>query len=128
MDTSKFSSVRFSSTSSPKTMSERLVQEGKPGDEERVVAKPKPLWNCVSKTVDRSPMALGSSASHSLGTHEAHSSKLDLTSAEKPVARGLSENTASSSQVWHSDAEHQYWETCGGMTKNPFCTILSHRN
>ena len=36
-------------------MSKRLTQEGKPGEEERVVAKSKPMWNEVLKTVDRSP-------------------------------------------------------------------------
>ena len=78
-------------------MSERLVQEGKPGDEERVIAKSKPLWNCVSKTVDRSPVALGSSASHSLGILTAKSSKLDSLGMVKP--RDSNENAASSSQV-----------------------------
>ena len=39
--------------------SKRLVQEEKPGEDERVVAKSKPMRNLASKTVDRSPTALG---------------------------------------------------------------------
>ena len=63
---------------------------------------------CKMKTneefaVDQSPIALGSSASHSPGTHKAQSSNLDLTGTRRPVARGMNETTASSSQVWHSD-------------------------
>ena len=43
----------------------------------------------MSKIVDWSPTALGSSASHSLGTLKAKSSNLDLTSMGEPVARDL---------------------------------------
>ena len=53
MDTSQFASSHFSSTSSAQTMSKRLIQQEIPGEDERVVAKSKPMWNLVSKTVDR---------------------------------------------------------------------------
>ena len=90
MDTSRFASCHFCWASSSQTMSKRLVQQERPGEDERVVAKSKPKWNLASETVDRSPIALGSSASHSLET--------------LPVATGLNESTASSSQVGQSDA------------------------
>ena len=59
----------------------------------------------MSKTANRSPTALGSSASNSPGTLAAQSSNLDLTSTRKPVARESNENTASSSQVRQSDVK-----------------------
>ena len=49
-------------------MSKRLMQERKAGEVERVVAKSKPVMSLVSKTVARSPVALGSSAPHTPGT------------------------------------------------------------
>ena len=85
------------------TMSKRLMQEEKPGEEERVVAKSKPMMSFLWKIVDQSPIALVSSASNSPGTLKAHSSNSDFTCPERPVARGLIENTASGSDVWHSD-------------------------
>ena len=62
------------------------MQEEKPGEEERVAAKSKPLWSLVLKTADHSPIALGSSASHSPGTLKAQSSNSDCTDTERPVA------------------------------------------
>ena len=61
----------------PKTMSERQMQEEKPGEEERVVANSKQLMSSVSKIANQSWTALGSSASNSPGTLKAHSSKTD---------------------------------------------------
>ena len=54
------------------------MQEEKPGEEERVVAKSKPMTSSVSKTANQSP-TVGSSASDSLETLEAHSSNSDRT-------------------------------------------------
>ena len=90
----------------------------------------RPMWNLVSKTVDRSPIAPGSSASHSPGTLKAKSSNLDLTSTGKLVARYLNENTASSSQVWHSDVnpDTRRGKPVEETTKNPSSTKFSHRN
>ena len=73
-----------------------------------MVANSKPMRSLVSKTADRSPIALGSSASHRAGTLKAQSSNPDLTRTGRPVARGLNENTASSSQVWHSDVNYEH--------------------
>ena len=75
----------------------------RPGKDERVVAKSKPMWNLVSQTVDRTRTALGSSASHSSRTLKAKSSNLDLTSAWKLVPRDSNKSTALRSQVWPSD-------------------------
>ena len=66
-----------------------------------MVAKSKPMMSLVSKTANLSP-TLGSDASGP-GTLGIPSSSPDRTNMEKPVAKGLNENTASSSQVWHSD-------------------------
>ena len=67
MDISKLSSSHFSSISSPQTMSKRLVQDEKPGEDERVVAKLKPMLNLLSKSINWSPTALSSSTSQSWG-------------------------------------------------------------
>ena len=42
MNTSMFSSSPFGPIGYPQTMSKRLIQEEKPGEDERVVAKSKP--------------------------------------------------------------------------------------
>ena len=101
---SMFSCSLFSTINNSKTISKRQMQEEIPAEEARVVARSKPMMSLVPKTANRSPTALGSSASDSLGTLGAQSSSSDRTSMLKPVAEGLNENTASSSQVWHSDA------------------------
>ena len=66
----------FQSNNKSKTMSKRQ-QEEKSGEEERVVAKSKPMKSLVSKTANRSP-TLGSGAS-SPGTFGAQSSLSDRT-------------------------------------------------
>ena len=116
LDISQFASGHLSSTISCQTMSKRLTQQERPGEDERVVAKSKPMWNMVSKTVDRSPTALGSSASYSLETLKAKSSDLDLTSTWKPVSR-----EASSSQVRQSDVKSSSsaGKLAAETTKNP---------
>ena len=55
----------------------------KPGENERAVAKSKPMRNLVSNTVDRSPTSLGSSASLQPGILTAKSSNLDLIDYEE---------------------------------------------
>ena len=97
------------------------MQEEKPGEQERVVAKSKPTREFSFKDC-RSPLALGSRASYSQGTLKAQSSNKDLTSTVEPAARDLIENTASSSQVWHP----QCVETRGGKDKETHAnTIIS---
>ena len=64
---SMFSCSHFSPINFTKTMSKRQMQEEKPGEEERVVAKSKPMMSSVSKIANRSPTALGSGASGSPG-------------------------------------------------------------
>ena len=121
---------QFGSTYNAQTMSKRLIQQERSGNDERVVAKSKPIWSLVSKTVDRSPIALGSSASHSPETLKAHSSNSDRTGTGRHVARGLKESPASSSQELHFDAttntstERPVAET----TKKPIGTQLSHHD
>ena len=120
----------FGSTDNPQTMSNRLIQQERSGNDERVAAKSKPIWSLVSKTVDRSPIALGSSASHSPETLKAHSSNSDRTGTERPVARGLNENPASSSQELHFDAttNTSTERPVAEMTKKPIGTQLTHHN
>ena len=130
MNISMFSCSHSSPVNDPQTMSKRLIHEGKPGGEERAVAKQKPIWTFVSKTVDRSPLTLSSSASHSRGTLRAHSLNLDLTGTGKLAARGWNENTASSSQVWHSDVNPNTstGKPVAKTTKNPINTKVSHHD
>ena len=93
-----------------------------------MVAKPTPMMSLVSKTADQSPTR-GSSAP-SPGTLGAPSSFSDRTSTGRPVAEGWNENTALSSQVWHSDANtNTSMEKSVPETLNRvICTKLSHHN
>ena len=97
---------------------------------QRVVAKSKPLWRLVSKTIDRTPIAPGSNASHSPGIVKAQLSNLDFANTCRPVARRLNGNTASSSQVWHSDVNptNSTGRPVAETTKKPNGTKLSHHN
>ena len=117
-----FSCSHSSPIYNPQTMSKRQMQEEKRGEEERVVAKSKPMMSSVSKTANRSPTALGSSASDRTGTLGAHSSNSDRTGTWRAVARGVNETTASSSQVWHSDANR----TIGAKVSHHNFQICNH--
>ena len=124
-----FSSSRFRKTSSPQTMSKRLIHEEKPRESERVVAKSKPMWNLVSETINSCPTALSSSTSYSTLILTAKSSSSDLTGMVKPVARDSNENAASSCQVVQSDVNPS--SSAGTLvaktTKNSVGTrLLSH--
>ena len=61
-----------------------------------------------------------------------HSSKSDRTgtSTERPYARGVNENTASSSQVWHSNANTNTStrRPVAETKKKTIGTMLSHHN
>ena len=84
----------------------------------------------MSKTVDPSPIALGSSASYSPEMLKAQNSNSDLTGTGRPVARGANENAASSSQVWHSDVNTNTstQRPMAEMSKKPIGTTLSRHN
>ena len=106
MNISVFSSSHFSPSSYPQTMSKSLIQEDKPGEDERVVAKPKPARNPVSKTVNWSPAVLSSSTSQSSGKRTAESSSFDSVGTVKPVAISSfsSEATRCKSELQHRDS------------------------
>ena len=72
----------ISAQPAPQTMSKRLMQEAKPGEDERVVAKSKPMRNLVSKTINWSPTVLTSSASCSPGILTSKSSIWDSVGTE----------------------------------------------
>ena len=113
------------------SMSKRLIHEEIPGEDERVVAKSKPVRNLVSKTINRSPV-LSSSTSQSPGKLAAKCSSLDFIGTEKLVARGSNQNSSSSFQVRQSDVypKTTAWRLVAETTKNPICTtqsILSQR-
>ena len=105
------------------------MQEEQTGVQERVVANSKPMVSFVSKAANQFPIALGSSASHS---PEALKSTLfefrPYRYGETPCERF--ENTASSSQVWHSDANTitSTERPVAATTKNPIRSKLSHHN
>ena len=80
-----FSCIHFSPID--KAMSKRQMQEEKPGEEERVVDKSKSMMFLGSKTANRAPTALGSSASNSPGTLRAQSSSSDRTSMGNPLRK-----------------------------------------
>ena len=111
-------------------MSKRQTQQERPREDERVVATSKPMWNLVSKIVNRSQIAPCTSASCSPRTPKAKSSNLDLTSTGKLVSRDSHENTASSSQVWQSDVHttSRTEKLLAATTNNPIGTRLSHHN
>ena len=83
----------------------------------------------VSKTVGQSPIAMGSSASYSPGIRKAQSSNSDLTGTGKPVAKGLKENTASNSLLWHAyvNMNTSTGRSVAETIKNPIGTKLSHK-
>ena len=83
-----FSCSHSSPLNNTDTMSKRLVHDEKPGEEERVDAKSKTKFSA-----DKSPITLDSSASYSPGCSK-HKVRYG-----RPVAKGLNENTASSSQM-----------------------------
>ena len=104
MEISQFASSHFSSTSSSRTVSKRRMQQERPGEDERMVAKSKPMWNLVSKTVDRSPNSAGFECI--VQPRDTGSKKTQIWisgSTGKLAARDSNENTASSSQAWHSE-------------------------
>ena len=78
------------------------------------------MRNHVSKNVDRSPTALSSGGSCSLGILIAKKSNLDL-SMEKPVSRDSNKNTVASSQVrqWDVNPSSNAGETCCRNEKFP---------
>ena len=69
--------LHLSPISIPQTMPKRLIQEGKPGEDERAVAKSKPARNLVSKTLNRFPTAL-SSSKYISKPGESYSNKFNL--------------------------------------------------
>ena len=77
-----FSCSHFRLVNKSKTML-KWQQEEKSREEERVVAKSKPITSLVSKTANRSSTALGSRASNRLVTLGAQSSNSDHISMEK---------------------------------------------
>ena len=100
----RLSCGHFKAMNKSKIMSKRQ-QEGKPGAEERVVSKSKPMMGLVSKNASRSPM-LGSGVSHSPEILGMQRQSSDSSGTGKPVARvvmDVNENAASSSQVWHQN-------------------------
>ena len=120
MNISQFASSHYSSTSTSQSVSKRLIQQERPEDHERVVAKPKPMWNLVSKIVDRSPTALGSSASNSPEKLGAQSSNSDRTGTRETRCKRFDRKHSIdfSSVASRRKYEHQYGETCGGNEKD----------
>ena len=76
----------------------------------------------MSKTADQSPLALGSTG---LGKLKAHSSNSDRTGTERPFARDLNENTASSSDV---NTNTSTVRSVAETTSKPIGAKLSHHN
>ena len=112
-------------------MSKKLMQEAKTLEKRNVwLRNQKPMMSLVSKAADQSPIALGSSAPYSLGTLKAQSSNSNLAGTGRPVARGLNENTASSSQVWHSDVNpsSSAGKPVAETSRKPIGTQQSHHN
>ena len=88
------------------------------------------MMGLASKTADQSPIALGSSASYSPVSLKAKVQIWISLVSGKPVSRGLIENTASSSQVWHSDANTitSTLRPVAETTRKTTGTKLSHHN
>ena len=94
-----------------------------------MAATSKPMMSLVSKIANRSP-TVDSRASNRSGTLGTQSSSSDRTGIGKPVAKGLKENTGSSSQVWHQDENtNARLENPGAETRNRLSdTKLTHHN
>ena len=118
MDISQFASSHFSSTSSSQTMSKRLIQQERPGEDERVVAKSKPMLHLVSKTVDRYPTTPSSIASYSPGTLKAKFKFGTHQYGETCIQRfEWKHSIESSSEAIWCKSELQCRETCGRNDK-----------
>ena len=128
MSFSMFSCSQFSTINNFKTMSKKLMQEQKLGEEERVVEQSKPMMSLASMSADQSPTALGSSASTSLGTVGAYSSSSDRTGVEKSVAKGLNKITAGlKCGIW-MQSRSPAWEPVAETTNKTSGTKLYHYN
>ena len=99
MHFSMFSCSHFSQSNDPRAMAKRQMQEGKQGGEdERVVAQSRLARNLVTGL-----QLPSSNSTHSLESLRANCSTLDSLSTEKVVSMVSNENSASSSQVRHTD-------------------------
>ena len=100
----------FSPMNNLQTMSMRLIQQERPGEDERVVSKSQPMWKFVVE---------GCRSVSNSAKLECISQPGDTQSKKFKIGfhqyRDSKESTAWSSQVW--PAELQYRETCGGNDK-----------
>ena len=105
-----------------KTMGKTSMQEEKPGEEERVVEKSKPVMGLCRKL----PISL----QQRWVRLKAHRSKSDSTGTEKPAAEFLKDNTASSSQAWHSEENPNTnaGKPAAETTKNPMGTTFAQHS
>ena len=119
----------LSSTSYSQTMSKRPIQQEKLGEDERVVATSKPMWNQVSKTVDWSPTALSSSDLTAQGYSEQRVQMwISLVWRDlQPEIRKRSQHRVIS-QVRQADVNpsSSTGKLVAETTKNPVGTGLSH--
>ena len=103
------------------------MQEEKPGEEERVVAKSKPMMSLVSKTANQSPTALGSSAFKQPG--DSRSTQFEFRPyrhGETRCERFECKHIEFSSVAFRYKHDHQYRETCGGNDKgNHWFNVIS---
>ena len=100
-------------------MSKKQMQEEKPGEEGRVVAKSKPMMNLLLKTDWQSPTGLGSSESNSLGDTQGTQFEFrphwhEETRWERFERK---DSIESSSGVFRCKHDHQCGETRGGNDK-----------
>ena len=81
------------------------MQEGKQGGEDqRVVVRSRLARNLASMTLNPFPTEPSLSSSHSPSNLRAKFPTLDSLSTAKLAAMDSNENSASSSQVWHTDS------------------------
>ena len=131
MSFAMFSCSHFSPITNPSNHVEEADAGSKTLEKRNVwLRNLKPMMSLVSKAADQSPIALGSSAPYSPGTLKAQSSNSNLAGTGRPVARGLNENTASSSQVWYSDVNpsSSAGKLVAETSRKPIGTQQSHHN
>ena len=129
MNFSMFSCSHFSLIhNSQQTMTKGLMQEENQEKRNVWLRNQKLMMSSVSKTAHQSPVALGSSASHSPETLEAHSFELGLHRYGETRSERFEwkHSIEFSSVAFGCKYDHLYGETHGGNDKeNHWCWVIS---
>ena len=114
----------------PQTKSKTPIPEGKPGEEEREVAKSKRMWHFVSKIVDLFSQTLGSSIYTARWSSRSTMFKFRSFQHKETCIEKFEreQSIVFSSLATKCESEHQYRTFVAETPKNPVGTRFSHHN